>query len=269
MTDIDAARPPLPTVSRLTALFQRGEVVELGEDENGAVLVWMNALTSIEREECILDGAVAQAAERQLNGPGSSTYEAMRAELEKADRDSIIQALCLNRATEAWSLGQDDLHADEEWRGDKLLLIERGDAALAAGMDLSAEEKARLTELNDAYLAAWTEKTTARVEAMRAEYRTLETRELIAAHLKAWSDARALKAQADEYRISQLYYSTRVCRARKLDDGSYNHTACEDHNQIVFPDRLSVRRAPDELVSLLTPVADRIDRLGGDALGKR
>jgi hypothetical protein len=76
---------------------------------------------------------------------------------------------------------------------------------------------------------AWKEKAQARVEAMKAEYRARETRELIAEYLTAWLDTRALKAQADEYRISQLYFSTRVCRAVQKDDESYDHSACEGH----------------------------------------
>lgn len=243
--------------------------MELGEDDNGQIRVWVNALTSIEREECILDGAVAQAAERTLNGPGSTAYEAMLAELEKSDRDKIIEGLCLSRATEAWALGQDDLHADENWRGDRLLLIERMDAAIQAGMELSEEERTKLGELNEAYLADWRTKSQERVEAMRAEYRTQETRELIRSYMRAWTDSRALTAQADEYRVSQLFYGTRVCRARKLDDDSYDHSECAEHNQLVFPDRRSVRMAPDALIQILVPVADRIDREGADALGKR
>lgn len=269
MTDIDASRPQLPTVSRLTALFQRGKVVKLGEDETGPVLVWMNALTATEREECILDGAVAQARERELNGAGTPTYDAMRAELEKTDRPQIIEALCMTRGAETWALAQDDLHADEKWRGDKLLLVERGDAAIQSGMELSPEERDRLTALNDEYLADWRAHAQKRIEALKAEYNALETRELIAAYLKAWTDTRALKAQADEYRISQLYYSTRACRASEREDGGYDHGACEDHVALVFPDRLTVRRQPDTLLQELIPVADEIDRRGGDALGKQ
>jgi hypothetical protein len=123
-------------------------VVKLGEDEAGDVLVWINALTSIERDECVLDASVAQAAERELNGPGSNTFEAMQVELEKAPRDQIVEGLCLNRASEAWMLGQDDLHADEEWRGDRLLLIERLDASIEQGMEISDEEREKYSELN-------------------------------------------------------------------------------------------------------------------------
>lgn len=256
-------------MSRLTALFQRGKVVELGEDENGPVLIWLNALSSIEREECILDGAVAQAAERELNGSGTAPFEAMRTELENTDRVTIIEALCATKATEAWVLAQDDLHADEKWRGDKLLLIERADAAVASGMELTEEERERLNALNSEYLSDWKAKAAARIEAIRSEFKSVETRELVEAYLKAWIDARALKSQADEYRISQLFYSTRVCRAKKREDGGYDHAACEDHSSLVFPDRQTVRRQPDDLLGLLIPVADEIDRQGGDAVGKQ
>jgi hypothetical protein len=270
--DLESSRPPKPAFARLSALFRRGEVVDLSEhagDEGERLLIWMNALTHVEREEAVLDGAVAQALSRQVHGPGSPAYTALEEELHESDRPAVIEQLLKSRSSEAWQLAQDDLHADEYWRGDRLALIERADASMNSGMPVDEAEMAALNELNEKYLADWMDAAKARIERMRREYEDTPTADLIEAHLKQWADTKALRAQMTEYRVSQLYLSTRVCSATATTAGGYDHTDCQDHSQLMFPNRNAVRQAPDELLEILYPVADRIDREGGDALGKR
>lgn len=261
----------MPAFARLSALFRRGEVIDLSEyaGEGQTLLVWMNAMTNVEREEAIVDGAVAQALARQMYGPGSQTYSALEDELHEADRPLVIEQLLKSRASEAWNLGQDDLHADDYWRGDRLTLIERSEASIESGMKVSDAERAALVDLHEKYLADWLEATKRRIERMRREYEDKPTPELIEAHLKQFTDSKALKAQLTEYRVTQLYLSTRVCSGTRTDGGGYNHDACENHPELMFPSRNAVRQAPDELLEILYKVADRIDREGGDALGKR
>lgn len=268
--DLDNSRPPLPAFSRLSALFRRGEVIDLGPDPDGVpLLLWMNAMNAIEREEAVLDGMVAQALARQIYGPGSQKYEGLESELHESDRQRIIEAMLMSRSVDAWNLGHDDLHADEYWVGDRLLLVERGDASLESGLDLDPEQREAMAELNTKYLADWKTKAAARVERMRREYEDESTAELITKYLAQWTDSHALRAQANEYRITQLFFSTRTCLGTPKTDGGFRHDDCGDHGEFVFPNRESVRRADDALLERLIPVADRIEREGGDALGKR
>jgi hypothetical protein len=252
----------------LTNIFQRGEPVEFSEDD-GVFYLYVAAMNDVEREEAVLDGAVAQARANVLTGPGSEQYEALKAELELLDRQDLVERLLMTRGVEGWNLGQDDLHADDYWRGDRLLLIERGDASIAAGAALTDEESASLAKLNEEYLAAWRSKTVIRLEGFKAEYESQATEELVTAYLKAYGQVRSMGAQLDEYRITMLLYGTRTCLGKKDEDkGRIDHSACGGHRERVFPARESVRAAPSELISQLLEAAERIDRAGGAALGK-
>jgi hypothetical protein len=266
--DIDAMRPPTPSLVRLTNIFQRGEPVEFSDDD-GVFYLFVAAMNDVEREEAVLDGAVAQARANVLAGPGSEQYEALKVELERLERQEIIDRLLMTRGVEGWNLGQDDLHTDDYWRGDRLLLIERGDASVTAGATLTDEENASLARLNEEYLAAWRARAVTRLEGFKAEYETQTTEELVTAYLKAYGQVRSMGAQIDEYRITMLLYGTRTCSG-KFDEGKgrIDHSACGGHRERVFPARESVRAAPSELTSRLLEAAERIDRTGGAALGK-
>jgi hypothetical protein len=265
--DIDEVRPPKPQLTRLTALYQRGEEVEF-EDTDGKFFLYVAALTENEREEALLDGATAQAEARVLNGPGSKRWEGMLSELTRAERPLVIERHLMLRGVEAWMLGQDDLHADDYWRGDRLLLIERGDALVESGAKLDEEERQSLLDLNAEYLTAWRERTVARLKVMQSEYESSSDEDLQNSYLKAFMENMASRSQMEEYRITQLFYGVRACDGVMTSTGKFDHSNCDGHRRMVFPTRAAVRQAPDELKELLIPVGDRLDQQGGDVLGK-
>lgn len=265
--DIDALRPPAPTFSRVTSLFQKGEAIRF-EDADGAFFLYVAAMNAPEREEAVLDGATAQARATVLNGPGSETYEALMDSLRGMTHDELVNELLPTKGLEAWNIAQDDLHADDYWRGDRLLLIERGDQAVTAGFDLSAEDQAKLAELNQEYLAAWRERTVGRLEEARRELAELSDEDLITAYLKAFAQSRTLSAQIDAYRVTMVYYGTRPCQGVERNDKSIDHSACEGHQRRLFPSREAVASAPTDLLQLLVTTAEKLDRDGQAALGK-
>lgn len=265
--DIDALRPPAPTFSRVTNLFQKGEAVEF-TDSDGTFFLYVAALNAPEREEAVLDGATAQARATVLNGPGSDTYEALVDNLKVLSHEELVEELLPTKGLDAWNVAQDDVHADPYWRGDRLLLIERGDRAVTAGHQLTEEDNRKLSELNQEYLAAWRTRAVARLEEFRNELNELSDDELIAAYLKAFAQSRTLSAQVDAYRVTMVYYGTRPCQGIKRQDGSIDHAACEGHQRRLFPSREAVANAPTDLLQILVSTAERLDRDGQAALGK-
>lgn len=260
-------RPPLPTFSRLTNLFQRGEAVEF-KDGDGSFFLYVAAMNAVEREEAILDGATAQAKAIVLEGPGSENHDTLVAQLQTLSHEDLVKELLPTKGIEAWNLAQDDLHAEDYWRGDRLLLIERGDSAVSAGFDLSDEDHEKLAKLNQEYLAAWREKAVSRLEQFKLELSEKTAGELIEAYAKAFAQARSLSAQVDAYRLTMLYYGTRPCQGTPLEKGSVDHSACGGHQRRLFPSREAVASSPDDLLKILIPVAEKLDRDGSAALGK-
>lgn len=260
-------RPPAPTFSRVTNLFQRGEAVKFS-DGDGTFFLYVSALNAPEREEAILDGATAQARASVLNGPGSETYEALKGGLDAMTHEELVRELLPTKGFEAWNLAQDDLAADSYWRGDRLLLIERGDRAVTAGHTLSEEDQEKLAELNQEYLAAWRERAVLRLEEFRRELDELTDPELVEAYLKAHAQARSLSAQVDSYRVTMVYFGTRPCQGVEREDSSIDHSACDGHQRRLFPSREAVSNAPTDLLQILVAAAERLDREGQAALGK-
>lgn len=267
MVDFDSQRPELPVFARVTSLFQKGEPVRM-EDENGVFFLYVAAMTATEREEAVTDGAVARAREAVATGPDSETGQRLRDELQASDRVEIIERLLVSRGAEAWTLGQDDLHSDEHWRGDRLLLIERGDAILNNGGELPTERMQDLEKLNEEYLAAWREKSIARAALWKTDYESMTTETLVEEYIKTWVATRTLQAQIEAYTSTMLFYGTRVCNGVEESTGRVNHDRCNGHVDRLFPDREAARSMPDPLRERLLPVANNLDQSGQAALGK-
>ena len=117
----------------------------------------------MQREEAAQDGSTAGAFERERTRAGAPLRKALELELAATTTDYICDALAASRSDEAYMLAQDDLAADPEWAGDRLLIIERGMALVADGMPTEGPELEEHNALYQEYLNAWKAKALERL----------------------------------------------------------------------------------------------------------
>jgi hypothetical protein len=260
------ARPRLTGAARLTALFERGKTVKVGEDDEGALFIFVAALNAVEREDALLDGATALARAKLLL-VDSETSDLVESELHTSSREEIVGQLALFRSAEAWALSRADLATEEYWRGDRLLLLERGDELIAAGRELSVEESEAWRKIGEEYQVAWQEAATKRMGQIITSYDDKSDREVQDEFLLRWQTRRCEREQQQAYNATMIWHSARWCYATEAS-GKLNHSECDGHKGRVFPNRIAVKDAPDALIEPILAAALQLENDGGDALGK-
>src|SRR3954466_15236125 len=139
---------PAQRLRRITDLFEEGEVVPLGMDTTGPILVWINKLNSFQVEEARRDG-VARRGMRlsELGRPDPPDGAALDSEVENMPLDELRQAWVNQQAEEMYLAALDDIDAEPEWR-DRLDVIRRMPTLLEEAN--AAADDPRRQELLDA-----------------------------------------------------------------------------------------------------------------------
>lgn len=264
---MELSNPPRPSGGRASRLFIRGTEVLLGQDDMGDVLIWVQALTSTQKEEASLAAAMAGTRKRLTLVPGNEEYDLLKLQMdtEATDSDLVDGIIAAKHDRLIWVDAELDLHADPSWReGGRLDLIRMGDAQLASGAEMTNEEATAVAALNEAYMIDWRRYANARLAAKRAELTEKTRPELEQEFVEAAVSLQTLGIQAREYNFIAVFYAMRQCSAT-LADGTYNHLQCS--HQQYYHEISDVRTAPDELieatVAALSDLDSAADVLGG------
>lgn len=238
---------------RVTDLFIEGKEVVLDETGEEPVLVWVNKLNSFEQDEARRDGNVGRArATLALDDPDSPETQSFEGSLGQAAKEVLIRALVQLRTNEFYVAALDDIRTEDEWR-DKIDLIERG-PQLAADRpdDPSEEEQARFDELMVKYDERVVELSERRAEEYRQEIAQEDEKELKKRYLSSYRESVGTSGFLTEYRVSELYFALRDCRATKRDEnGRWDHTDCGGHRDRLLEARSDVKEMPDALLALV------------------
>ena len=263
----------------LGSLLRRGLTVSWVDTEGSVgppgaeIFFFVAALNQMQREEAAQDGSTAGAFERERTRAGAPLRKALELELAATTTDYICDALAASRSDEAYMLAQDDLAADPEWAGDRLLIIERGMALVADGMPTEGPELEEHNALYQEYLNAWKAKALERLLEFRKEYEGKSRAKLVAAYIKMWADNRSHKTQVDESYVTSLLYAVRACAGVRAGadapiPSAIDHSRCAGHQQMVFESRAEVRDMPQEMRDVFVETLNRIDMEGSTAAGK-
>lgn len=263
------ARPPKPSGGRISKLFIRGKVVSLGEDEQGSVLIWVQALTRTQHEEAALAAALVGTRRRLIYKPGFEDYDLLidQMEREATDLDLIDGIIAAKHSSQLWVDAELDLHADPAWRDNgRLDLIRHSDDQLQSGAPISNDESEALVDLNTEYMNDWRRHAAARLAVKQAELGEKTRAELEKEYIDAAVSVRALTDQSREYNVVATFYALRPCSATLTDDGQYTHAACSEHKTPYFSDVADVRQAPDEIIDAVVAALSDLDS-AADVLG--
>lgn len=256
-------------VRRITDLFVEGEVVYLGDHPvtHTPVVVWVNKLNSFEREECQRDGILRRSERLAELTKGSPETRAVEVEMSFWSDEELVAKYVEGQASEIYLEALDNLSVRPDFR-ELEDWVRRGP---------QIQETAATGDTRIATLEAKIDEYTTRLALERqrvADERTAQYGErprvqMEKAFLEEWRTNRAFADFADTKRVSELYFSVRVCKATLLTtelsgERVWDHSAC-DHNQRFFTDRDSIRRLPDEAMLKIADVYNQFSMAPRDA----
>lgn len=245
---------------RLTDLFVVGKPVPLAD----GTYLWVQALNSYQRDECISDAQVARArVVLALRDNGDEKLK-VEARFFEQGRDKLITDLSEHRASTKVGEYLDELRDDPDWK-------ERMDILMRTNPDesakpITAEEVTLLSDINAAVIAEMTRREEGERDFLSQKLHRLSDEELISEWTDEWLERRGTDLAAAEFRLTEMWYATRYCAGALIDD-VVDHAGCDGHREQVFTTRAEARMTPDDLMTLITTALADLNVAGRDPKG--
>lgn len=246
----------MSNLKRVTDLFDSGKEVVLDAKADPPVLVMVRKLNPIERGEAQRDGQAGRARALMTMTDEDGEIVLLRHQLRMLTLDDVITRLLALRRDEMLRLATQDVEADENWRED-LPLLRRFDAQREDGAVISDEEQKRYDELNRKYMEAAEAHFQQRLRREREDLQRQDTSALIDDLVDRFREISAGPSFVQEYEITAMYYGVRACDAKILDDGRFDHGAC--NHERLFTDRSQVRTLDPALYQVLSEALQSLD----------
>lgn len=229
---------------RATDLYAKGRPVRL---ESGDVIFLMS-LNTIEKDEAVAD---AQAARAQvalaLKDPESKLHTQVKVLFESEGLDEARERLVQNQFYSAYEQAVDELEEEEGWR-ERIALLRRGPSLIAvAGPD----EQAYFARTQGEFLEAANRIVQQILDRERERIADLSEEEVFQDYIAWWADMRGGEVGLTEYRYTELFYAARACAGVEVDEGKWDHSACEQHRVRIYEHKEETRHEPDEYLTLL------------------
>jgi len=230
------------TLQRIQRLFQRGEVLRLGDD----VVVWVGKLNAFEKDEALKDARHARALRMVAFDRDEDQQVQVQVVLnESTDRD-LQESLLQRKAGELLVRADDEVRADEKWK-ERLEILDR--APVADDGRTSEQEQKVLLDLVVEYEKAV---SVLHQRFMRDELQDLKKQsrdELEKAYLVAWREMLGNTAFYEAKRQSELWYSLHECTVSFDEDGDplmetlvVGERLCEGREEVnTLPDEVVVK----------------------------
>lgn len=245
---------------RIPDLYVTGTELVL---EDGTVL-WLRILNPFERDEATHDAQLARArlilALKSEHGSDEriTVEAAFLQQGEEKARESLASITANDKLIDILL----EIRDSPEW-AERLELSERRAELLSRPE--SDPERLMLDEINVAYVAE--------IERRQEEERAYETgrlakvgREaLLNEYIDFYIKRRGDELAGAEFALTEAWYAARACEGVLLDDGSWNHNACEGHDLQVFEHKGDFRRQPEPLQDLITESLKALNMSGRDA----
>jgi hypothetical protein len=256
----------LSRLRRVTDLFVRGKEVALPDGS----MLFVRALNSFERAEALSAAQSAKARFTLALEDGGEELEKIEALLAELGREVFVERLAQARAMQESGKIVTAIEADDEWV-ERLEILRRNDSSDSA-TPLTPEEVALIAKIGTDFMAEVDRRRSAEMEYQTHALDGAGDHTLIDEYKKLWLEQRGNAIANAEYRLTELWYATRICAAvGAADSGSspttLDHLACAGHAEALFDTRADVREAPDDLVDLLTATLAEVDMGASDPKG--
>lgn len=240
---------------RLPDLYATGSVFEAGE----GVLIWLQVMNSLERADALQDAFAAQSRlGLALDDDDSDDSVRMRVVFLQDGREAALDRLRDTHLLEAQLVVLDELQADEEWK-EKVAVIQRHETLASVASEV---ERELVRKINLEFAEEFERRLADELAFKRGEYAHLDDDALFREYRKWWSKQRGTEVGIVEYRYTELAYSARACSAVQLEDGRWDHDACNQHLQRIWT-RDEVKGLPESLLEAL------FDALADGEVGER
>lgn len=246
---------------RLTDLFVDGRTVTLPDDTH----LFIRAINSYERDECISDAQVARARlilALKENGNERVKVEALFA---REGRDKLVDDLASLKSDDKYSDVVAAMEADPEW-SERVEVMRRTDFDNAAKPALPEEQAYVASVFTD-----WADEVQKRLADERDfianDLTRLSDEQLLDEYLDAWLAKRGGELASAEYLLTEMWYATRYCDAVADRDGVLDHSRCEGHTLRVFETKADARAVPDGLQALVRGALDELTMAARDPKG--
>jgi hypothetical protein len=218
--------------------------------KDGTVM-WLQVLNPFEADEARHDAQVARSRIVMALKSEHGSPERMKAEAAfwGDGRDSSIERMADAKASEKLLEITENIRSDPEWK-ERLEVLDRSEELIIRPPE--DVERAYLDATNTEYLT----EINRRLDEERAFHRMRLTAlvdvELIEDYIDLYIDRRGGELAMAEYALTQMWYAARACEGVQLDDGAWDHGACEGHQVQVFERKAEVRGQPEDLQDLIS-----------------
>lgn len=245
-------------LSTMQDLFREGDVASVEAPDGSMVTVWVNKLSSFEKDDA--DRFARAARARRVLAWDASEDEQAIFELETgsySDAD-IVDALAKQQEGRFYFEALNEVRADEAWK-ERLEYLGHAEVLESGGPDASAEDQELLNKTSQEYLEAVNALQAQKVKEYGEDIAGDGRVKLMQEYRKAWRDAAGMSSFYDERRIAEIYFSARVCTAVNKGDGVWDHKVGKcNHVVRLLSNRAEVRDLPDVV---LGAIVDSIQRL--------
>jgi hypothetical protein len=243
---------------RLTDLFVNGRPVALTD----GTYLWVQALNSYQRDECVSDAQVARSRlVMALREKGSERLK-IEGKYYETGRDDMIRDLATHRATAKMGSYIEEMRADPDWK-ERMEILMRTDESDTA-TPLTHEEISLLATINQAIMDELNRRESEEVAFLIQSFAKLEDAEIIDEWTEDWLENRGSEIAQGEYRLTEIWYATRWCAAVPIGSDDLDHSPCDGHQQKVFETRQHVREVGTELTTLILDALNALNVVGSD-----
>lgn len=235
---------------RITELFERGDLVEIGKRDDGTPeFIWVQKLNSFEYDEATKDGRYARGLRMEALKRDEKEQAVLNDLVGAFSDEELVQLVLDERAPEMMQRANAEVRSLEGWQ-DRLAVLDRQQLGTA-----SSEEAEALEALNREF-GAEVRKV---YERMVAQERTDMLAQAREEREVAWRDAYYQRAAATEFmsgfRQTEVFYALRDVEV-ELVDGEWQPKAGVPKPRLLS-DRDEVRDLPDGLLDLVLEALQR------------
>lgn len=231
---------------RVPELYTTGTEVVL---KDGTVL-WMQVLNPFEVDEARSDAQVARSrlVMALKSEHGSDERAKVEATFYTDGHDAAITRLAEARGQNKLVEIVSALRDDPEW-SERLEIADRSEAIRARPIE--DPERKLLEQINVEYLTEVVRRQNEEKDFQLSRFTDMSDAELIEEYIDNYIERRGGDVALAEYSLTEVWYAARVCEGVQLDDGSWNHDACESHAVQVYETKADLRSQPEDLQDLL------------------
>lgn len=235
-------------------LFVEGAPAEV-RGPKGTQVIWINKLSAFEKEDVDRYGRTARAKAILAWDRDEDAQAVYDLESGEYSDEVMARALLGTMASTHYNEALGELQSEEAWK-EKREYLEQAQTLLGdRGDDVSDEDRQMFESISEEYFTEIATRQQALQEQARLDLIADGREELEKKYRTAYRNAEGMRAFHEERRVAEMYFMTRACKAKSLDD---NHRACNNHVVRLLGHRSEVRSLPEHVLAVIAQTIDAI-----------